>query len=35
MAGLEEIAAHLGLGLSVALTASNIFYCFLGALLGR
>ncbi len=34
MAGLEDIAAHLGLGLSVALTPGHVFYCFLGALLG-
>ena len=34
MAGLEEIAGHLGLGLSVALTPGNVLYCFLGALLG-
>ncbi|MGE0716442.1 MAG: tripartite tricarboxylate transporter permease [Alphaproteobacteria bacterium] len=34
MAGLEDIAAHLGLGLAVAFSPANVFYCFLGALLG-
>lgn len=29
-----ELLGNLGLGLSVALTLTNLFYCFLGALLG-
>src|SRR5512136_1574128 len=29
-----ELFSHLGLGFSVALAGTNLFYCFIGALLG-
>lgn len=31
---MQDIASNLGLGLAVALTASNILYCFIGVLGG-
>src|SRR5512141_1059817 len=31
---MEDFLSHLSLGFSIALTPENVFYCFVGALLG-